>query len=157
LWAAPCGPPAGPLAAPKAASDQAALAEAVADAWTRISSAHNPVILGGILIDRLGLQQDFQNLVDASGFPFTCALTEKAIVSEDTPRFVGVYDGAGDEHVQAVVQAADCLLAPGTLVTDHYLDLVQQSYDKMIPAELDQIRIGYHSYVGVALKDFLEA
>src|SRR5262249_20401201 len=63
----------------------------------------------------------------------------------------------GDEHVQAVVQAADCLLAPGTLVTDHYLDLVQQSYDKMILAELDQIRIGYHSYVGVALKDFLEA
>jgi len=157
LWTATCPAPGAALVASKQASDQAALDEAVADAWTRLTTAQRPLILGGVLIDRLGLQQQFQDLVAASGFSFTCALTEKGIVSEDTPRFVGVYDGAGDDHVQAIVQAADCLLAPGTLITDHYLDLVQQDYGRMILAGLDEVRIGYHSYLNVGLQDFLTA
>ena len=157
LWSDACGAPGAALAASRQPSDQAALDEAVADAWTRLTTAQRPLILGGVLIERLGLQQVFQDLVSASGFSFTCALTEKAIVSEDTPRFVGVYDGAGDDHVQAIVQAADCLLAPGTLITDHYLDLVQQDYARMILAGLDDVRIGYHAYLNVGLQDFLAA
>ena len=157
LWTSACAAPAAPLTMPAKPNDQAALGEAVADAWTRITSAKSPLILGGVLIDRLGLQREFQDLVAASGFPFTCALTEKSIVSESTPRFVGVFDGAGDEHVQGIVQDADCLLAPGTLITDHYLELVQHDYDKMIHAHLDGIRIGYHFYPGVGLPQFLEA
>lgn len=157
LWTAARDAPSGPLSPPTTTSESAALEEAVSDAWARLCSARNPLILGGILIERLGLQQQFHALAAASGFPFTVTLTGKTFVSEESSRFIGVYDGARDAHVQGVVDAADCVLAAGILVTDHNSDLVQRHYGTMVFAGVNHLRIGYHSYAGVELKDVLPA
>lgn len=159
VWAEACPPPsAQPLQPCPVVSAKAALENAVETAWKIISAAKQPVTLAGVEILRFGLADLLQNLIKASGIPYTTTTLGKSVLSEDPEHFMGTYsDAASVCAVRERVQQADCIIALGTLLTDDYLWLMENKYADMVLASCDQIRAGFFKYQDVSMQDFMLA
>jgi indolepyruvate decarboxylase len=158
VWTLPCAAPEGTLAALVLTSDAAALAAAVDDAWERIQAARLPVLWAGVEIQRYGLQDVLQQIVDASGLYFTTTSLGKTVLDEAQPKFFGTYAGpASPALTRAVMKATDCPIALGTIITDDYLDIMASSFGAMIEVNDTEARVGYRYYRQVWLGDFLAA
>jgi indolepyruvate decarboxylase len=158
VWTLPCAEPQGTLAPLPVTSDPDALAAAVEAAWQRIQAARLPVLWLGIEIQRYGLQSLAQQIVDASGLPFTTTSLGKTVLDEAQKQFVGTYAGpASPALTRAVMKATDCPVALGTIITDDYLDIMKSSFAQMIEVTDTEARVGYGYYHQVALQDFLAA
>jgi indolepyruvate decarboxylase len=158
VWTLPCASPQGTLAPIPPTSDPDSLAAAVEAAWARIQAARLPVLWAGVEIQRFGLQSTLQQIVDASGLPFTTTSLGKTVLDESQEQFVGTYAGpASPELTRAVMKATDCPIALGTIITDDYLDIMKSSFGEMIEVTDTETRIGYSYYHQVAMQDFLEA
>jgi indolepyruvate decarboxylase len=158
VWTLPCASPEGTLAAATVQSDPASLAAAVNDAWDKIQSARLPVIWAGVEIQRFDLQGTLQRMIDASGLFFTTTSLGKTVLDEAQPKFFGTYAGPASPAItRAVMQATDCPIALGTIITDDYLDVMASSFGAMIEVTDMEARVGYRYYRQVALRDFLDA
>ena len=158
VWTLPCAEPQGTLQPLPVTSDPDALAAAVEAAWERIQAARLPVLWLGVEIQRYGLQSLAQQIVDASGLPFTTTSLGKTVLDETQKPFVGTYAGpASPALTRAVMKATDCPVALGTIITDDYLDIMKSSFAQMIEVNDTEARVGYGYYHQVALKDFLTA
>lgn len=156
LWNTPCAPPTTQLLPRPQSVNAGALNEAVNETLARLDVAQAPVILGGVAIQRFGLQDTLEKLIVQTGLPFATDLLGKSILAEDNPAFVGVYDEvAGKRKIRDLVEKSDCVLALGTLITADFLELVAENYGNMILAWNNRIRIGYHEYRDVPLANFL--
>jgi indolepyruvate decarboxylase len=83
-------------------------------------------------------------------------LPGKAILSETTPGFVGVYDGRfARRETQDIVSQADLVIAIGTAITDFIGDIVAKDYGSMVLAASDGVRVGFHTYTTISLGDFI--
>lgn len=153
-----CAKPKGTLQAFPQESVQENLQAAISDAWQVIANAKLPVLWAGVEIQRFGLQSLLQEIVDASGVYFTTTSLGKTVLDESQPQFIGTYAGpASPALTRAVMQATDCPIALGTIITDDYLDIMKMPYyGQMIEATDESMRIGFQHYQYVALKDFLE-
>lgn len=158
VFAAACAKPVGRLRARPAASQPASLAALVDAAWTAISAAKLPVLWAGVEIQRFRLQDLLQEIVTESGLFFTTTSLGKTVLDETQPQFVGTYAGpASPALTRAVMAAADCVVALGTIITDDYLDLMAADYGSMIEVTDETARVGYEHFRFVALADFLRA
>ncbi|QAY77447.1 alpha-keto acid decarboxylase family protein [Sphingosinicella sp. BN140058] len=157
VWVMGCARPQGALAPIEATSDSNALAALVDAAWTRISAAERPVLWAGIDIQRFGLQDLLQRIVDASGLPFTTTSLGKTVLDEAQPQFIGTYAGpASPAGTREAMTRCDCPIALGTIITDDYLDIMGSSFGDMIEVNYEEARVGWAYYPGVALRDFLQ-
>jgi indolepyruvate decarboxylase len=157
VWAMPCDAPRGRLAPVVTPSDPEALAAALDATWERIRSAKLPVLWAGVEIHRYGLQDTLQQLVDASGLYFTTTSLAKTVLDESQKQFVGTYAGpASPALTRAVMDASDCVVALGTIITDDYLNIMASSFGLMVEVNDEEARVGYQYYRRVTLKDFLE-
>lgn len=159
VWGEPCPkPPNRPLQPITFKSEPLALENAVAEAWAQLTAAKNPMIFAGVEVLRHGLSGLLQQLVDASGFLYTTTSLGKTVLDEKGKKFVGTYsDAASILSVRELVQQADCFLTLGTIITDDYLWFVENKYADMVLATTEQVRVGYFTYEGVTMKDFMEA
>ena len=159
VWGEPCPRPSNkPLQPWTMESLPLALENAVEQAWTMITAAKNPMIFAGVEVLRFGLAGLLQKLIDASGFLYTTTTLGKTVLDERGDKFVGTYsDAASIESVQQLVTQGDCFLTLGTIITDDYLVFVESKYADMILATTDAMRVGYFTYEGVTMKDFMEA
>jgi indolepyruvate decarboxylase len=159
VWGEPCPRPANkPLQPLSITSEPAALENAVEDAWTQITAAKNPMIFAGVEVLRHGLSDLLQQLVDASGFLYTTTTLGKTVLDEKGDKFIGTYsDAASIDSVRDLVQQADCFLTLGTIITDDYLWFVENKFADMVLATTEETRVGYFTYEGVTMKDFMEA
>lgn len=152
-----CAQPVGKLAATPQYSEPPNLEAALDEAWDKINNAELPVLWAGVEIQRLGLQNLLQQIVDASGLYFTTTSLGKTVLDETQPAFIGTYAGpASPLLTRAVMKATDCPIALGTIITDDYLDIMAADYKTMIEVTDEQTRIGYQHYDYVVMKDFLE-
>ncbi|MGH8399455.1 MAG: thiamine pyrophosphate-binding protein, partial [Gammaproteobacteria bacterium] len=71
VWTLSCSEPTVNLTPSPTPSDADSLAAAVGAAWSQIEAATLPVLWAGVEIQRFGLQDTFQEIVDASGLYFT--------------------------------------------------------------------------------------
>jgi indolepyruvate decarboxylase len=160
VWNMDCAPPKGTLAPAPASSDPQSLTAALDAAWTRIQAATLPVIWAGVEVRRFGLQDTLQQIVDASGLSFTTTSLGKTILDESQPQFIGTYAGpASPALTRAVMNATDCPIALGTIITDDYLDIMAGSANRfaaMIEVNDQEARVGYQHYRRVTLPDFLD-
>ncbi len=157
VWAMTCAAPAGTLQPQTITSDPKSLAAALDEACDRIRTAHLPVLWLGVEIQRYGLQDTLQELVDASGLHFTTTSLGKTVLDEAQPRFIGTYAGPASPAItRAVMAATDCPIALGTIITDDYLDIMKAKFGDMIEVTDQEARIGYQYYRDVTLKDFVE-
>lgn len=157
IWKAPCAAPTGSLEAETLISDEDALAACVEAAWARIQAAALPVLWAGVEIQRFGLQDLLQQVVDASGLPFTTTSLGKTVLDESQPSFIGTYAGPASPAItRAIMAACDCPVALGAIITDDYLDIMASSFNQMIEITDEEARVGQAYFLGVTLKDFLQ-
>jgi indolepyruvate decarboxylase len=159
VWGEPCPKPSGKVLQPLTIkSEPLALENAVEQAWTLITQAKNPMIFAGVEILRFGLSDLLQKIIDASGFLYTTTTLGKTVLDEKGKKFIGTYsDAASIESVRNLVTQADCFLTLGTIITDDYLAFIESKYADMVLATADEIRVGYFTYEGVTMRDFMEA
>lgn len=160
-----CDPPRGTLPNKPLASDPKSLKAAVEAAAEKIRAAKQPIIWGGVEIQRLGLQDEFEAFVKQTGIPFTTTLLGKSIVSEDNPLFAGVYDGlSSNETTSALFTSSDCLIALGAWITDINLlgvtggeqGGVKPWGDDEINASRGAARVGTAYFAQIQLRDFIK-
>lgn len=158
LWGERCDAPVRPCAPAPAHAVQGAVEQAADEVAARLRAAEHPVLWYGVEVRRRDLGPAVERLVASTGVPFACDLMGKSAVSEDDPRYLGVYDGApAIARVADLVGASDCVVALGTLITDDFTDLVGKAYGTMVLAWGDRVRVGYHAYEHVPLPAFLAA
>ncbi len=139
-------------------SDPRTLTAALAEATAWINQARQPVVFFGVELYRFGLEQDALAFIEASGIPAAVTLLDKGAIEERSPAFLGVYAGAlGREDVKAYVEASDCLIMLGTLLTDINLGISTANIDpaKCIHITRDRLAVGLHTYEHVRLDDFV--
>ncbi len=158
VWGEPCPKPSNKALQPLSVkSEPLALENAVDQAWKQITAAKNPLIFAGVEVLRYGLSDLLQKIIDASGFLYTTTTLGKTVLDEKGSRFIGTYsDVASISSVLKLVTQADCFLTLGTIITDDYLVFIESKYADMVLATTDEIRVGYFTYEGVTMKDFME-
>jgi len=157
VWALACAAPVGTLKPLIKLSDPDSLAAAVESAWARVEAANLPVLWAGVEVQRFGLQDTLQQMVDASGLYFTTTSLGKTLLDEGQPRFAGTYAGPASPSItEALMTATDCPIALGTIITDDYLNIMKSSFGQMIEVTDDETRIGYEYFRGVQFEDFLK-
>lgn len=140
-------------------SDPQALAEAVAEASSRVSNCKKPVIIAGVEIHRFGLQDQVLALAEAANIPIAATMLGKSVIRENHPLYIGLYEGAlGREEVTRFVEESDCVILLGTFMTDINLGIYTANLDpsRCIYATSEQLRIRHHHYHQVELSDFIE-
>jgi indolepyruvate decarboxylase len=159
VWGEPCPKPSHKALQPLSVkSEPLALENAVEQAWSQITAAKNPLIFAGVEVLRFGLSDLLQKIIDASGFLYTTTSLGKTVLDEKGNKFIGTYsDAASISSVRELVTQADCFLTLGTIITDDYLVFIESKYADMVLATTDEMRVGYFSYEGVTMKDFMEA
>jgi len=158
VFGEPCSRPVGSLQATPRASDPESLAAAVDAALAMLSAAKHPVLWAGVQIQRLGLQALLQEIVDASGLAFTTTTLGKTVLDESQPAFVGTFAGpASPALTRAVMEATDCVLALGTILTDDYVGFMKSHHDRMVLVTDEVARVGKVSFGSVSMRDFLTA
>jgi indolepyruvate decarboxylase len=157
VWGEPCPPPPStPLQATRPKSDPQALANAVAQAWTQLTAAKKPMIFVGVEILRHGLADLLDQLITASGFLYTTTSLGKTVLDEGGDKFIGTYsDAASIQSVRDLVTESDCFLTLGTIITDDYLWFIENNFANMVLATTQEVRVGYFTYQGVTLEDFM--
>lgn len=156
LWDQPCPPPGTPLKVVPQDSNPGSLSECLDEVVSKLRQSARPIIWGGEEIDRWHLQDRFRALVSQSGLNYVTTLPGKAILSETTPGFVGIYDGRfAHRETQDIVSQADLIIAIGTAITDFIGDIVAKDYGSMVLAAGDGVRVGFHTYTTISLGDFI--
>ena len=156
VWIAPCAEPVGTLSKAYLTSEARPLDALIEAAWARIAAAERPILWFGIDIQRFGLQDLAQSLVDASGLPFTTTSLAKTILDESQDAFIGTYaDAASPASTRAAMKACDCPIALGTIITDDYLPIMASSYGAMVEVNDEEARVGWAQYLDVTLADVM--
>jgi indolepyruvate decarboxylase len=162
-WSESCEPAKSPLALPAPSPDEETewtiATNAAADAvLALIKKAEHPVLWGGEMLARWGVAGTFRDLVKKSKLSYTTTLMGKGLIPEtDFPdQFLGVYDSKFVQgKVKEVVEQSDLLVALGTIPSEFYADIVAASYDHMILAAGDAVRVARALYPNVPLDRFV--
>jgi indolepyruvate decarboxylase len=139
-------------------SDAEVLAFAVTEAAERMAAAKHPVILAGEELHRFRLQGALADLVHKSGIPVAATITGKSVFPESDPAYMGVYEGAmGRDNVRSYVEASDCIVLLGALLTDMNLGIYTAQIDRRfaVYAAKDRVAVGLHAYENVTMEDFV--
>ena len=156
----PCRPPVplGEQGVPP--SDPEVLKEAVDEAALLLTAAQRPIVLGGVEVHRFGLREEFESLIERSGYPVATALLGKSLIDENNPHFIGLYSGAlSEDYVREMVEGADCVLNLGAFMSDINLGVYTANIatDRLIHATPEHVSIKHHRFDQVFLGDFIRS
>ncbi len=158
MWQAPCPKPLKKLDLELPQSDPEQLEAVLSVITAALQKAKQPIIWGGIEVQRYGLQNTFESLLKTTGLGYITTLLAKTLLAEDNPYFLGTYTGAASSaDLRAKVDDSDFLLCLGTIITDDYLDIINSSYKYMAVAYDGGVRVGYQKFPGVYTYDLLPA
>ncbi|MQV89880.1 alpha-keto acid decarboxylase family protein, partial [Sinorhizobium medicae] len=114
-----CTVPSGALKAAPVISDEVSLNQSIAQISERLQNATRPLIWIGVEVDRFGLHDQAERLIQDLKIPYVTELLSKAILPEDDAQFAGVFDGkSSSPYVQSLVESSDFVLALGVWLTD---------------------------------------
>ncbi len=140
--------------------DEAALGEAMAEVLARLRAARAPAIYAGVEIRRFGLHEKLIPLAERYALPVATSLDSKAVFPEQHPLFVGNYLGeVGSARAREVMEAADCVLMLGALMTDVNTGMYTARFDrrKIVSALHEGVTVSYHRFPDVTLEDLMDA
>lgn len=149
---------AAPIPAPR--SDPSSLKAATRAIVQALEGARSACLLPGLLVARLGLGGELQELVDASGLPFATMFHDKTVLDEQQPAYAGMYDGAlMNEKVQALVEESDLVITVGTLMTDFNTGAFTSNLDPQRTISIDHhsVSVAGRTFASVELGDILTA
>jgi indolepyruvate decarboxylase len=140
-------------------SDERELQEAVWEAVDMLRRSKSPVIIAGVELHRFKLTPLVLKLAEKYQIPIVSTLLSKSVIPEKHPLFAGVYQAAmGRPIVTRFVEDSDCILMFGAMITDTDTGIFTHKIDEnhVIFATSEEIRIRYHKYQDILVKDFLE-
>lgn len=139
-------------------SDPESLKEALAETAELINEAERPVILAGVEIHRFGLQPQLLGFARKMGIPVASTILGKSVISEKSPLYLGIYEGAtGREEVREYVESSDCLIILGAFMTDLNLGVYTADIDpgRCIYAISERVSIKHHHYDDILFEEFV--
>lgn len=150
-------PPSGQLViAPPSPSWRDSLEAALDKTMSRLCVAKNPVLWGGLELQRYRLGDQLSRLITVSGAPFTTTIQSKGVLADTDPHCIGTFAGAAsDPVVSTLMQKADLVISLGVVPIDYYQGFVIDKFDQTIAVEDSRVRIGQARYEGVGFRDFL--
>jgi indolepyruvate decarboxylase len=160
VWTAPCREPQGELVRyerPFTARNQQMLDKAVDAAVELVAERGKPILWAGEEIDRFGLAAEFETLVEKTGISFCTTIGAKSAVPENTPGFVGIYNGrATDSAVWQVFKKwANCRIGVGSWSTSKNLEGEQSIGSDWIVAARQGVSVGASYFPDVSLARFI--
>jgi pyruvate decarboxylase len=141
-------------------SDPASLKAAVEHATNLLNSATKPVLVAGVKLRPWKATEEFEKLMDASGYAVASMPNAKGLVAEQHPNYIGIYWGpVSSPGCGEIVESSDLYLFAGPMFTDYtttgYTALINPK--KLIHAGSHYVKLPGQTYNNVALRDFLSA
>jgi TPP-dependent 2-oxoacid decarboxylase len=138
--------------------DKGPFKEAISEATEMINQAKRPVLVAGVELLRYGMHTAFRQLAEKTNIPVTSTLLGKSAFGERHPLYLGLYEGGmSREQVRQYVEASDCLILLGVLLTDVDLGIFTAHLDQgnSIFSTSEKTSIRFHTYNPVYLNGFL--
>ncbi|MGB7151312.1 MAG: thiamine pyrophosphate-binding protein [Terriglobales bacterium] len=142
-------------------SNPASLEKAVAAIAERVRAAKSMVAFPAFTLQRLRLQKEARQAIEALGCPFATTTMEKCIIDESHPQFAGLYAGAvSAEKTRQVVEDAELVLDLGGIsLNDETTAGFSGRLDpaRFVSIGLNDVRIGQQVFGNVRIADVLAA
>lgn len=138
--------------------DKGPFKEAISEAAEMINQAKRPVLVAGVELLRYGMHTAFRQLAEKTNLPVTSTILGKSAFGERHPLYLGLYEGGmSREQVRQYVEASDCLILLGVLLTDLDLGIFTANLDQgnSIYSTSEKTSIRFHTYNAVYLNGFL--
>lgn len=156
VWRMPCDAPAAPLAVKRYKGCVENAVEAAKKTVELIKEFGTPIFWAGEEIQRMGLQEEFLDLVKDTGIEFTTSILGKSLVSENHPKFRGVFNGnASPRDVQERFKSAGVKIGLGAWTTGKNLGGFNIWGEHTVLANHSSVRIGAQFEPNVSLRDFM--
>lgn len=139
-------------------SDPETLEKVVSTIVDKLSNAKKACIMPGILVERFGLKELATAVVNASGLPYVTMESDKSVLDETNPSYLGLYSGQLiNPEIREFVESCDCILAIGTILSDYNTGMFTAKLDKsrIINIMPYEIQIGDTDYPHVKMSDVL--
>jgi len=138
-----------------------AVENAAKASYEKLRGAKAPLFWMGHEIGRYHLQDKAKELLQLTGIPFVTSLLGKSVLAEDTPGFLGVYEGVfTSPSARPYIDNSDCIVALGVWNTD-INTLGIETYESGNPADVfasrDVVKVGLDLYVQVSLENFIDS
>lgn len=139
--------------------DKDSLAAFIEESAAFINNAKKPVLVADVELQRLGLTDIAVQVAKKFNLPIASTLLSKSVISETNPHYIGTYSGTlSVPEVKDYVESSDCLVMLGAFISDVLYGFTKACIERKntILCTSEKASIGYHTYEGVILKDYLE-
>lgn len=155
VWRMECNPPVTPLAEREASKCQTSARKA-AQRVAAMARGKEIIFWGGIEIQRYGVQKEFLDLIESTDTEFVTSILGKSIVSENHPKFKGVFNGkASPKDVKEQFEKAQLKIGLGVWTTGKNLGGFDVWKEDTVLANHSGVRIGASYVANVSLRDFI--
>ncbi|CAK7909038.1 pyruvate decarboxylase isozyme 1 [[Candida] anglica] len=140
-------------------NDPEAQDEVIDSVLTMIKDSQRPVILVDACASRHSCKKEVEQLVDLTQFPVYTTPMGKSGISEQHPRFGGVYVGTlSSPEVREAVESSDLVLSIGGLMSDFNTGSFSYSYKtkNVVEFHSDYTKIRQATFPGVQMKEALQ-
>jgi alpha-keto-acid decarboxylase len=125
----PVEPPTAPLSRYTGGTSPRALS-LFTDAATELIGDHQLTVLADLLVHRLQVVPQLEELLAADVVPHATLMWGKSLVDETSPTYLGIYAGAAsDERVRRAIEEAPVLVTAGVQFTDMVSGFFSQKID----------------------------
>ena len=137
--------PEGPLDLSIPESDSESLESALALVLKHLQQAERPAVLIDMDVDRTGYIDALARLVEKHKIPYASFRSGKAILSEASPLFAGIYNGAASTpQVREIIEQSDCLF----VTAPSFVEASTLQFIDQMPAETVVSIRGHSSTIG---------
>ena len=145
---------------PPSPVDPDAVEAAAKEVLGRLAAARSPVMVVDAEIRRFGVEAEVAELAERLSIPVVTTFMGRGLLAEAENRPMGTYIGvAGQPEITELVESSDALFLLGVILSDTNFSAAMREIDMrhaIIAAER-QVRLGFHTYAEVPLRDLVEA
>jgi indolepyruvate decarboxylase len=145
---------------PPSPVDPDAVEAAASEVLSRLDTARSPVLLVDAEIRRYGVESEVAELADRLRVPVVTTFMGRGLLADGPNPPIGTYIGvAGQPEITALVESSDALFMLGVILSDTNFSVAVRPIDlrhAIIAAER-QVRLGFHTYHDVPLRDLVAA
>ena len=137
-----------------------AVEAAAAEVLARLEEARSPVLVVDAEVRRFGVENEVAELAARLGVPVVTTFMGRGLLAEAPNPPMGTYLGmAGEPEITELVESSDALFLLGVILSDTNFNMAMRQIDlghAIIAAER-QVRLGFHTYHEVPLRDLVAA
>nr|WP_321457577.1 thiamine pyrophosphate-binding protein [uncultured Cohaesibacter sp.] len=150
--------PESPLDLSMPDSDKENLSSAIELVQNYLEKAKRPAVLIDMDVDRTGYAEALTRLVEKYKIPYASFRSGKAILSESSSLFAGIYNGAASApHVRDIIENSDCLFvtAPSFVEASTLQFIDQMSAETIVSIRGHSSTIGGEVFEGVMAEELI--